>query len=158
MKDKRLNIILKELMEAQRLAKKEFDINNILQPGIIKEIIMARILHHKPMPNKRDPDATDSKGNYYEYLSSVIRTTKNNKGSSFQIDRIMTNNLNRITRNRCFYFGFFKDNLKILEIWSVETQIILEEVKRQLKYCKNKIAHVNFLTSWVHKVGKRVYP
>ena len=156
--NKSFDEIINNLRIAQDFGKREFKIDNILQPGIIKEMIMAGILNHQIIPTKRDPDAMDSDGNYYEYLSSIVRETMNNKGSSFQIDRITSNNLSRITRNKCFYFGFFKDNLNILEIWKVETSEILKEANRQLKSCKNNIAHVNFLTSWVLKNGIKVYP
>jgi hypothetical protein len=150
--------ILWNLLEAQKIARTKLNINNILQPGIVKELMMARILGHRLVRKKRDPDAVDAESNYYEYLCSVIRKTKDNRGSSFQIDRVTLRNLNRITRNKCFYFGFFRDHLNIEEIWRVETSTVLKEVTRQLKSCKNPIAHVNFLTRWVHSVGKRVYP
>lgn len=158
LQEDKIKLILDELIQAQSIALTNFGIENILQPGIIKELIMARVLGHKPVPKKRDADAVDDEGNLYEYLSSIVRTTKNNKGSSFQVDRVTADNLQRITRNKCFYFGFFKDNLNILEIWRVETDAVLAEVQRQLTLCKNKIAHVNFLTKWVHSSGTKVHP
>ncbi len=158
MKDNAIDQIIHNLKNAQEIAKEKLKVDNLLQPGMIKEIIMAKILNHKIIPTKREPDAIDFNGDYYEYLSSIVRDTKNNKGSSFQIDRITPNNLKRITRNKCFYFGFFKDNLNVLEIWKVETCEVLEEVNRQLKSCKNRMAHVNFLTNWVCEVGTKVYP
>jgi len=39
--------ILNCLKRAQETAKKEYNIENILQPGIIKELIIARILGHE---------------------------------------------------------------------------------------------------------------
>jgi hypothetical protein len=39
--------ILNCLKRAQEIAKKEYNIENILQPGIIKELIIARILGHE---------------------------------------------------------------------------------------------------------------
>jgi len=158
MSEEKIGQIIQDLVEAQKLARSEFGVENILQPGIVKELIMARILGHKPLHKKRDPDAVDSEGNCFEYLTSIIRTTRSNKGSSFQIDRVTSRNLRRITRNKCFYFGFFRDNLTIHEIWKVETSVVLEEVNRQLRSCKNRIAHVNFLTRWVYGVGLKVYP
>jgi len=133
-------------------------IQNILQPGIIKELIIANILGHTLIPEKALPDAKDEKGNFYEYLSSINRkNVETNKGSSFQVDRVTKDNLNRIKRNSAFYFAFFKDHPTIEEIYKVETKDVLEEAIRQLNSCKNNIAHVNFLTKWVKSTGHRVY-
>lgn len=147
------------LKKTQEIAEEKFGIINILQPGVIKELIMAEILDHKLIPQKDFPGAQDSVGNYYEYLASIRRTeVKSNKGCSFQMDRVTNSNLSRVTRNEAFYFGIFKTHLEIDEIWHVNTTEILNEVKRQLENCKNEIAHVNFLLKWLEKNGKRVYP
>src|SRR3989344_4866422 len=105
--------IISLLKKAQKVAT-NIGINNILQPGIIKELIIAEILGHTIIPQKDLPDARDKKNNYYEYLSSINRkNVKTNKGSSFQIDRVTKNNLKRITRNAAFYFAFFEDHLNV---------------------------------------------
>jgi hypothetical protein len=39
--------ILNYLKRAQEIAKKRYNIENILQPGIIKELIIAQILGHE---------------------------------------------------------------------------------------------------------------
>ncbi len=151
--------ILSLLREAQSLAEKSLGIGNILQPGIIKELIMASVLGHQLIPRKDMPDARDSDGNTYEYLASINRIeVTTNKGCSFQIDRVTKNNLTRITRNKAFYFGIFKTHLELDEIWRIDTDAILQEVNRQLSRCKNEIAHVNFLSKWVKETGERVYP
>lgn len=150
--------IIDSLKKAQNLASK-IGIDNILQPGIIKELIIAEILGHTLIPQKDLPDARDNHNNNYEYLSSINRQNViTNKGSSFQIDRVTKNNLKRITRNKAFYFAFFEDHLTIEEIYKIETEDVLKEVKRQLNLCKNEIGHVNFLTKWVKSAGERVYP
>jgi len=146
------------LKKVQEIAEKNLQIKNILQPGIIKELIIADILGHTLIPQKNLPDAKDTQGNFYEYLSSINRkNVKNNKGSSFQIDRVTKNNLGRIKRNTAFYFAFFENHLTIEEIYKIETENVLKEVERQLNLCKNEIAHVNFLTKWIKKTGKCVY-
>ena len=151
--------IVSLLNEAQALATKDLFIENILQPGIIKELIMASVLGHDIIPQKDMPDAKDQAGNTYEYLASINRMgVKTNRGCSFQIDRITKRNLSRITRNVAFYFGIFKTHLELDEIWRIETDTIVREVQRQLKGCKNEIAHVNFLSKWVKEMGSRVYP
>ena len=150
--------IITLLKKAQKLAD-GIGINNILQPGIIKELIIAEILGHTLITQKDLPDAKDEKNNYYEYLSSINRrNVKTNKGSSFQIDRVTKNNLKRINRNAAFYFAFFENHLNIEEIYRIETTDVLKEVNRQLSSCKNEIGHVNFLTRWVKNIGRKVYP
>lgn len=147
------------LKEAQRIALEKHGVPNILQPGVIKELMMAEILGHDLIPQKDYADAKDKNGNTYEYLASIRRVNvTTNKGCSFQMDRVTLNNLNRVTRNKAFYFGIFKDHLDVEEIWKVEIPIVLAEVKRQLEKCKNEIAHVNFLLKWLEGNGARVFP
>ena len=147
------------LKEAQRIALEKHGVPNILQPGVIKELIMAEVLGHDLIPQKDSADAKDKKGNSYEYLASIRRlNVTTNKGCSFQMDRVTPSNLNRVTRNKAFYFGIFKDHLEVQEIWKVKTSVVLAEVKRQLETCKNDIAHVNFLLKWLEENGTKVFP
>ena len=95
------NHIVELLREAQVLALQGFGISNILQPGIIKELIMANVLGHQIIPQKDASDAKDKDGNMYEYLASINRSdVRTNKGGSFQIDRIVKNNLSRVSSVR----------------------------------------------------------
>lgn len=150
--------IISLLRKVQEMADKELKIKNVLQPGIIKELIIADILGHQIIPDKRLPDAKDSEGNLFEYLSSIDRRdAKTNRGSSFQMDRMTRSNLHRVKRNKAFYFAFFRDHLTAEEIYKVETEKVLKEVVRQLNRCKNEIAHVNLLTRWVKENGVRVF-
>lgn len=147
------------LKAAQRIALEKHGVPNILQPGIIKELMMAEILGQDLVPTKDAADAMDKDGNFYEYLASIRRVdVPTNKGCSFQMDRVTRNNLKRITRNKAFYFGIFKDHLEVEEIWRVEIPLVIAEVKRQLENCKNDIAHVNFLLRWLEKSGTKVFP
>jgi hypothetical protein len=105
------------LKEAQRIALAKHGVPNILQPGAIKELMMAEILGHDLIPQKDSADAKDKGGNTYEYLASIRRVNVViNKGCSFQMDRVTPINLNRVTRNKAFYFGIFKDHLEVDEI------------------------------------------
>ena len=150
--------IMDLLKRTQDIAERKYGITNILQPGVIKELIMAEILDHGLVPQKDLPDAQDSEG-FYEYLASIRRVNvKTNKGCSFQMDRVTSTNLTRVTRNAAFYFGIFKTHLEIEQIWRVEIPTVLTEVQRQLNNCKNEIAHVNFLLKWLHANGALVYP
>jgi hypothetical protein len=147
------------LKSAQQIALEKHGVSNILQPGVIKELMMAEILCHDLVPQKDSADAKDKDGNSYEYLASIRRVNvTTNKGCSFQMDRITPNNLNRVTRNKAFYFGIFKNHLEVDEIWMVEIPLILREVNRQLEKCKNDIAHVNFLLKWLQENGTKVFP
>lgn len=149
--------IIYHLERAQKIAEQKYQIKNILQPGIIKELILAEKLNHKLITNKDRADAEDHFGSY-EYLCSIRRVnTKTNRGCSFQMDRVTNSNLSRITRNKRFYFGIFKSHLELEKIISVETSVVLEETKRQLDNCKNEIAHINFLLKWVEENGKLVF-
>jgi hypothetical protein len=147
------------LREAQQIAAQQLGIDNVLQPGIIKELVMAHVLGHQIIPSKNFPDARDADGNTYEYLASFNRVAVTiNRGCSFQIDRVTKSNLNRITRNKAFFFGIFRTHLELEEIWRVDTESVLAEVNRQLAGCRNEIAHVNLLSTWVKETGTRVYP
>jgi len=67
--------------ELQSLAKSQ-GFKNIFQPGLMREIIIARILGHKANGGKRGTDASDHENQniHYEYLSSFL--------GNFQMDRM----------------------------------------------------------------------
>lgn len=152
--------IIELVLKAARLAK-GIGIEDILQPGLIKEMIIANILGHELITSKHDSDA-HAPGNpneKYEYL------TCKEKGS-FQFDRIFKNprekrekSLNRIIRNTKIYFAiFYKENpLKCKIIYEINSQDVLEEAERKLDNSKNEISHVGFSIKWIHKKGRIVY-
>ena len=147
-----------ELLQRTQIALEKHGVSNILQPGVIKELMMAEVLCHELVPQKDSADAKDQQGNTFEYLASIKRIdVGTNRGCSFQMDRMTKENLNRVTRNAAFYFGVFSDHLTLVEIWKVEIPAVLAEVERQLDRCKNNIAHVNFLLGWLEKNGERVH-
>ncbi|WP_293617714.1 hypothetical protein [Salinisphaera sp.] len=151
--------LIELLLQAQAVAKKDHGITNIVQPGVVKELIMAEILGHTLVPQKDSADAEDTAGNTYEYLASIRRVNvKSNPGCSFQMDRMTQDNLHRVTRNSAFYFGIFSDHLHVEEIWRVEIPKVLCEVQRQIDNSKNNIAHVNFLLKWLITSGEKVHP
>lgn len=150
--NKILRTIIQLLRKAQGLAS-QIGIKNIFQPGIAKEMVIANILGHTLVPDKRQPDGKDSQGNFYEYLSCM-------PGGTFQIDRVTKENLYRITRNRKIYCVTFSDKnpLTVVDIYEVEPKIFLKEASRQLKVSKNIISHVGVSKNWVIKHGTSVYP
>ncbi|MBS3823823.1 MAG: hypothetical protein KGY53_07970 [Wenzhouxiangellaceae bacterium] len=146
------------LQHAQKIALAKHGVSNILQPGVVKELMMAEVMGHELVPQKDSADAKDQQGNTFEYLASIHRVgVKTNRGCSFQMDRMTRGNLHRVTRNSAFYFGIFSGHLTLAEIWRVEIPVVLAEVERQLDRCKNDIAHVNFLLRWLKVNGKRVW-
>ena len=82
MKKERIRRIVKLVINAQELALK-IGIPNILQPGLVKEMIMAETLGHEVIYSKNDADAYDPNDPSvkYEYLSCY-------EGGSGQLDRM----------------------------------------------------------------------
>jgi hypothetical protein len=140
--------IVAHIKSAQELAAR-LGISNILQPGLVKERILAEALGHTPITSKANADAKDAEGRLYEYLCSL--TTNNN----FQMDRVTLENRDRITRNAAFYFAFFTDPVTLAEAYRVETTAVLEESGRQLTRSRNAISHLNLSGGWVRRNGVR---
>ena len=143
--------IVVHIRAAQELAT-ALGIPNILQPGLVKELILAEALGHTPITSKANADARDVDGRLYEYLCSL--TSSNN----FQMDRVTKDNRERITRNEAFYFAFFTGPVALAEVFRVETRAVLEEAERQLVRSRNDISHLNLTGAWVRRNGTRVRP
>jgi len=143
--------IIDLLRQAQTLAW-QIGIKNLFQPGIAKEMVVADILGHTLIPAKRQPDAQDGEGHFYEYLSSM-------PDGIFQIDRVTRANLYRITRNHKIYCVTFSDKqpLTVIDIYEVEPEIFLKEAQRQLGASKNIISHMGVSKNWVIENGSLVY-
>ena len=154
------NIIL-PFKEAQQIAS-QHGWNNIIQPGLVKEMIIADILGHQVHKTKHEPDAFEY-GNPeigYEYL-----TCNNNKGS-FQIDRFFksppakkASSMARITRNKAIYCVIFdaKNSLDVLEIIEIDIDSFVIEVERQLSESSNDISHIGVPIKWARNNGKVVF-
>jgi hypothetical protein len=148
------------ILEAQELAA-SIGIPNLLQPGLVKELIVAEALGHQVIYSKRDADAYDREdpSARYEYLSCK-------EGGSFQIDRMFkrppekrAQSLARITRNRRLYFAVFdkKRQLELKTIYELAPAVVLAEAERQLDRSRNEISHISFPIVWGVKHGKVVY-
>ena len=152
--------IIELVREASDLAR-SVNIANLLQPGLVKEMIIADILGHELIHSKRDADA-HAPGNpdeKYEYLSCK-------EGGSGQLDRMFkepldkrAESLTRITRNSKIYYAvFYADNqTRCKMIYELEPGAVLEEAERQLDRSRNAISHVGFGIRWVRRHGKVVY-
>lgn len=154
------NRIIALVIRAAELAK-TIGIYNLLQPGLVKEMIIANILGHELIVTKRNADARHPNNSSiaYEYLSCK-------EGGIGQLDRMFKEpadkrreSLNRILRNNKIYFAvFYKTNqTRIKIIYKVEPKALVEETERQLDGSRNAISHVGFSETWTKKNGKVVY-
>jgi len=152
--------IIELVLKAAKIAR-SIGITNLLQPGLVKEMIIADILGHELIIEKRNSDAhhPDDENVLYEYLSCK-------EGGTGQFDRMFKEpldkrekSLQRITRNDKVYYAVFYANnqTKVKEIYEIEPIVMKIETERQLDRSSNAISHVGFSISWVRENGKCVY-
>lgn len=152
--------IIALVREASDLAR-SIGIPNLLQPGLVKEMIIADILGHELIHSKRDADARppDNPAEKYEYLSCK-------EGGSGQLDRMFKEppdrrreSLTRITRNSKIYYAvFYADNQTMCKIiYELEPDVVLQEANRQLDASRNAISHIGFGVRWARANGTIVY-
>jgi hypothetical protein len=152
--------IVELIKMAQQIASKH-GFPNLLQPGLVKELVIADILGHDAHKTKHKADAHDliDPTIKYEYLSCF-------EYGSFQIDRMFKapqdkrkKSLDRIGRNSAIYCAIFeKQNpLTVSRIYEIETEVLLKETERQLNESTNDISHISFSTKWVIENGDKVY-
>ena len=160
MVQKIISKIIELVIKAQELAL-SIGIPNILQPGLVKEMIISKTLGHELITSKRDADACDKKDPSikYEYLSCY-------EGGTGQLDRMFKSptdkraeSLYRITRNKMIYLAIFykKNPLKIKIIYEIQPSVLLKETERQLYRSSNEISHVGFSEDWAKLNSKIVY-
>ena len=152
--------IIELVLKAAELAKSA-GITNLLQPGLVKEMIIADILGHELVHSKRREDARDPHDPdiKYEYLSCK-------EGGTCQIARMFSEpadkraqSLERITRNSKFYLAIFhSDNqTRCKIIYEVEPHRVEQEAMRQMDRSRNAISHVGFSEHWARTHGRVVY-
>jgi hypothetical protein len=152
--------IVELVLKAAELAR-SVGITDLLQPGLVKEMIIAEILGHELIHSKRDADAhaTNNPIEKYEYLSCK-------EGGTGQLDRMFkappekrAESLRRITRNTKVYFAvFFASNLtKCKVIYELDPTVVVDETERQLDRSRNQISHVGFTQNWANLNGRVVY-
>lgn len=148
------------VLQAAELAR-TVGIPNLLQPGLVKEMIIAEHLGHELIIAKRDADACDPNDStvLYEYLSCK-------EGGRGQFDRMFkeppekrTESLNRIRRNRQVFFAviYANEQTKVKVIYALESEAVAQETERQLDASRNVISHVGFTEQWVRGNGVVVY-
>lgn len=152
--------IIELVLKAAELAR-SIGISNLLQPGLVKEMIIAEILGHELIHSKRDADAHahNNPAEKYEYLSCK-------EGGTGQLDRMFkepadkrAESLSRITRNRKVYFAVFHEanQTKCKVIYELAPEVVVEETNRQLDCSRNAISHVGFSEDWARQKGRVVY-
>lgn len=152
--------IVNYVRKAQEIAT-EHGFANLLQPGLVKELVIADILGHEVHRTKHEPDAYDptDPSRKFEYLSCF-------QGGTFQLDRMFkwpankrTKSLERITRNASVYCAVFdeKSPLDVVTIYEVAVGPMLQEAERQLDASRNEISHIGFAIKWAQQNGKMVY-
>jgi hypothetical protein len=151
-----------ELVRKAASLARSIGIPNLLQPGLVKEMIVADILGHRLITSKRHADACDpgDVSILYEYLSCK-------EGGTGQIDRLFkeppakrTESLERIRRNKWIYLAVFSEDnqTEITVIYELDPEVVLRETERQLDASKNAISHVGFSEAWAKRNGKIVFP
>lgn len=152
--------IIELVVKASELAR-TVGIDNLLQPGLVKEMIIADLLGHELIVSKRNADAQDPHDPtiLYEYLSCK-------EGGSGQLDRMFKEppekrqeSLNRIWRNNKIYLAVFysSDQTRIKVIFELEPEIVAAKTEQQLDRSRNNISHVGFSEKWARENGKIVY-
>lgn len=152
--------IIELVVKASELAP-TVGIENLLQPGLVKEMIIANILGHELIISKRNADAHDPDDPtiLYEYLSCK-------EGGSGQLDRMFKEplekrqeSLNRIWRNNKIYLAIFysSNQTKVKVIFELEPEIVAAKTEAQLDGSRNNISHVGFSEKWARENGKIVY-
>ena len=152
--------IIKLMLEAAELAR-SVGIMNLLQPGLMREMIIADILGHELIHTKRHADAhaRGRPNELYEYLSCK-------EGGTGQFDRMFrepkdkrTESLRRITRNKKIYLAiFYKDEqTKCKFIYEIDPEVVAAEAKQQLDRSRNQISHVGFSEGWAKENGNLVH-
>ncbi|MCS1409454.1 MAG: hypothetical protein M2R45_02635 [Verrucomicrobia subdivision 3 bacterium] len=152
--------IVELVVNAAELARK-LGISNLLQPGLVKEMIIADLLGHELITTKRGANARNLNDPLlvYEYLSCK-------EGGAGQLDRVFKEpeekrqkSLERIRRNgKIYYAVFYKHHqTKVKIIYELEPEIVVEETERQLDRSRNAISHVGFSERWVRESGSIVY-
>lgn len=152
--------IISYIRKAQEIAA-QHGFKNLLQPGLVKELVVADILGHEIHRTKHEPDAFDpaNPDRKFEYLSCF-------EGGTFQLDRMFKSpadkrakSLERITRNTAIYCAVFdgESPLDVIAIYEVPVDVMLREAERQLDASRNEISHVGFTIKWAQQHGKLVH-
>lgn len=144
------------IQNLDRIAK-EHGVSNIFQPGLAKELIIAKHLGHTVHLEKHGPDAYCELGLPCEYLTA-------NSGCQVQIDRMFAQpeekrkiSLQRIEKYGKIYAVYFlKQTLTVESIYELDRSELLKEANRMLDISCNDIAHLSFGRRFILSIGSSV--
>jgi len=149
-------------MYQNHLEARKIEIENILQPGLLKEFRISEALNHDFVVTKRGADARGKNGENYEYLCCTSA-----KGATAQFDRMykdteenLARSLKRINRNDAIFIVIFykEDQYKIKVIYEIDPPVMEKAAIKKIKKCKSKeTAHIGFSEKWASKNGTIVY-
>ena len=145
-----------------QLVKQAFDlarsvgIQNLLQPGLVKEMVIADILGHEVITSKRLADARhpDHPHITYEYLTCK-------EGGSGQFDKMFKyppekreQSLNRSRRNNKVYLAIFyaENQMEVKVTYELEPTVVEAEATRRLDRSSNDISHISFTEKWARAI------
>lgn len=141
-----------QIVEAVKVFQK-YGQSNPLQPGFLKEFVMAQILGHEVVIDKHLADGVLG-DNFFEYLtcSSGAKTqTFAFDGMKNGDDDSMYKSLSRISRNKEVIFAVFNGLIPV-EMYKVNSSVVYDFVKCNLigrKNSKNNEHTVNISLKWV---------
>ena len=129
------------LVEAQQIAKDEFDLDNIFYNERFIEMFMANHLGHEYGNNTQGGDALDESGTPTEYKAINMR----NKGKSgtFQFHWLSENKIEKYAQTNNMYFAV-RDGVTIQKIYEVPTNIIMPVLEAKATGGKSINGHAGF--------------
>ena len=129
------------LVEAQQIAKDEFDLDNIFYNERFIEMFMANHLGHEYGNNTQGGDALDESGTPTEYKAINMR----NKGKSgtFQFHWLSDNKIEKYAQTNNMYFAV-RDGVTIQKIYEVPTNIIMPVLEAKATGGKSINGHAGF--------------
>jgi hypothetical protein len=153
---RKIKRIIELLRQAQGWAGSN-GIDNLFQPGLIKEMIIAELLGQIVIAAKRGADThhLHDPTIKYEHLSCK-------EGGTGQLDRLFksppekrSDSLTRMTCKRAIYRAVFyrSDQIKVKVTYERSPQVVVAEEIRKLDRSRNVISHVSFSVSWSAREG-----
>ena len=129
------------LVEAQQIAKDEFDLDNIFYNERFIEMFMANHLGHEYGNNTQGGDALDESGTPTEYKAINMR----NKGKSgtFQFHWLSENKIEKYAQTNNMYFAV-RDGVTIQKIYEVPTKVIMPVLEAKATGGKSINGHAGF--------------
>lgn len=139
------------LSAAVEIADSAYGVKDITLKGRVREILIAEILNHVIIIESMQPDAKDSEGHLYEYLSSLE--------GKFQMTHMTEAGCeNKVLRNKAIFCAQFSDPVTISEIWEVDPKVYMKKMEGRRPWKKDIQNNFTVTLDWVKSNGNKVYP